>query len=617
LDLQGHDAAAASRGAIGAGGQVDAIIPRFRLPDDWSGKGACPVCLTPGQLRVQHHEAAPDWMVCGYCGTAFEVETGGTRIRLAAAPPALGQTALDLLNIWLAPSELPTLIERALPVDSNSPFEQPSAAVAAAISEPAPATALAAELPTAAVVTDQTDTVLAPPTTAPPAPKASNGAAAEPEPGTDDWFATLAAAMGGLLPVRPPPDSVLADELELALTSRPGTGANGSVEPAPEPIATLASAMDTAISAPPVTGQAPAPVVASVAEAKAPAPEPAKPFASTLTVSPEPVALIPNYRAEPPITPVVESAIVLAAVSPAAPATASTSRRRELAERAWKLHELGNSLPSIQATLEGSGAVPEDLAVIMGKLDALRQAREARFRRTLQWVIGGALLVLVVLLAIAAVLSRGPAPAVPAATPVSSVAPGLVTAGGKATPIGTPMPGQAAATVTLAYNPIIGLLNRLLPGDVKIANGPSATPAATSALVGALFPPTATLSPADLATEDAKKSSLPSWVSTLVPSGITVHDVPTPSVNPNGPPKSLCPLTADQASALFGGSAASWTFSRQQHGWIFILADYPATIRIPANMSAGYLVIGQTLEMRSVVGPATVHNVNFIAVACD
>ena len=68
---------------------------------------------------------------------------------------------------------------------------------------------------------------------------------------------------------------------------------------------------------------------------------------------------------------------------------------------------------------------------------------------------------------------------------------------------------------------------------------------------------------------------------------------------------------------MFGGPAASWSFDRQEHDWILILADKPASIRVPANMSAAFLVIGQTLEMRTTCGPATVNNVNFIAVSCQ
>src|SRR5207253_1621859 len=101
--------------------------------------------------------------------------------------------------------------------------------------------------------------------------------------------------------------------------------------------------------------------------------------------------------------------------------------------------------------------------------------------------------------------------------------------------------------------------NGLLPGDVKFANGPSPTPGATSPVLGSLFPATPTLSPQDLATRAAGSSGLPSWVATLVPKGITVINVPTPSVDSKGPAAAPCPATPAQASALFGGPAGSWT----------------------------------------------------------
>ena len=40
-------------------------------------------------------------------------------------------------------------------------------------------------------------------------------------------------------------------------------------------------------------------------------------------------------------------------------------------------------------------------------------------------------------------------------------------------------------------------------------------------------------------------------------------------------------------------------------------------MRVPANMSAGYLVLGETFEFRNVHGPATLSNINFIAISCD
>jgi hypothetical protein len=289
--------------------------------------------------------------------------------------------------------------------------------------------------------------------------------------------------------------------------------------------------------------------------------------------------------------------------------------RRDLAERAWKLHELGNSTQAIQFALESSGGTPEDIGVIMEKLILLEQARRERFQRNLQWALVGGLVVVFVLLAAAILLSSlaTPSAPLPTAAPQVTLAGAAVAVPATPTPAGT----QLAPTPTLAYNPIVALINGLLPGDVKFANGPSPTPGATLPVLGSLFPATPTLSTQELATREANSSGLPSWVATLVPSGITVINVPTPSVDPKGPPSAPCPTTSAQASALFGGPAGSWSFSHEEQGWIFILADKPTSIRIPDGMSAGYLVIGESLEMRSTLGPATVNNVNFIAVSCD
>jgi len=341
----------------------------------------------------------------------------------------------------------------------------------------------------------------------------------------------------------------------------------------------------------------PGPVVARNVELAAPA-------ASTPSANPA-IALVPAAaRAE------------AAAVAKPAPTAAS---RRELAERAWKLHEMGNSLASIQGALESSGGTPGDISVIMAKLNALEQARRERFSRTLRQGLIAAVLIIAVLLVAAIVLGslRPSSASTVRATLAASGAPSLGTPGPAATgQDGTSVPGQPAPEATLQYNAIIAFINQMLPGDVKIANGPSPTPAPTSAVLGALFPATATFSPADLATEAARKSGLPSWVATLVPNGIIVLAVPTPSFDNGGPPNSPCPTSAEQASALFGGPSSAWSFNHDQQGWIFILADQPSSVRVPANMSASYLVIAQNLEMRSVVGPVTLHNVNFVAVSC-
>ncbi len=625
------------------------VVPRYHLPDDWSGKGACPVCRTPGRLSVQHQDVTPDRMLCGACGTAFEVESAGARIRLAAAPPGLAARTAGLLNAWLSPAELLLVLERPTPVGSSSPFEPVAAALNASPVSPA----LAAS------------------------PKPANGARTAPdaEPGSEDWYASLAAVLGGTLPVSPPPNAVLADELERALLgpSDKSAGVPPTAVVAGDGLAPVAPAANPAtitnyhlpISAPDVSAadinyqrmpptsasglpltpsaqsepgtadQVLAEAIATLSAPVAPAAPPAAPTplpAASQPVAPPETALPPagisaaqptpgpsvnvgvtNYQYLPPVS---ASGLPLSPTPPVI--SGPLPSRRELAERAWKLHELGNSLKSIRSTLETSGGTPDDIQVIMEKLITLEQGRRARFQRTLQWAAIGGLTVVFVLLAIAIVISSLASPSAPAAT----AAPRLTLVGSAAPPLDTPGAGtpngtQLPPTPTLAYSPIIAIINGLLPGDVKLANGPTPAPALSSAALGGLSPATPAFSSSDLATRLANSTGLPAWVATLVPSAITAINVPTPNVDPKGPPSAPCPATSAQASALFGGPAGSWSFNHQEQGWILILADRPTSIRIPDGMSGGYLVIGDRLEMRTAQGPATVNNVNFIAVSCQ
>ena len=82
----------------------------------------------------------------------------------------------------------------------------------------------------------------------------------EAEPDTDDWFASLAAVIGGTMPVSPPPDNVLADELERALlghsdeaASPPPAVVAGDRSPPPAPVPIVVTASPAPTPAEPVT----------------------------------------------------------------------------------------------------------------------------------------------------------------------------------------------------------------------------------------------------------------------------------------------------------------------------------------------------------------------------
>lgn len=99
----------------------------------------------------------------------------------------------------------------------------------------------------------------------------------------------------------------------------------------------------------------------------------------------------------------------------------------------------------------------------------------------------------------------------------------------------------------------------------------------------------------------------------------TVMAQPTTGVQRGvGPQASQCPATPIGAAQLFGGAPDYWSENNDYgKAWVMIATGDPLTISVPANMSAGYIRMGQGLEMISVVGPATLTNVNFVTISCE
>jgi hypothetical protein len=508
--------------------------PRDRLPDSWTGQGACPVCRARGRLSVVHPDPPPDHLACAACGSAFQVQAGGSCIRLVHLPPELAPVHSALLGVWLLPADLPGRVAAAL------------AAFAAAAEPPVPA---------------------------------------EPEP--DDPARLLAE----LEDVAPPPSGDVDDVADhlLSLVSGAEPAPELAAEPAPEP---------------PTLGHghhSPAPSIHDLLY-----PEPAG--------APEPE---PEPAPDPP--PAGEPA----PAPPEPPLTAAEAATRALAERGRQLYELGNPLPVVRAALERTGASPEAVTAALADLQAQEDQRRSRQLRAYT-LIGLAALLLVLFACAGVWLIANADPISSSELTAQALANPSITPGGP-----TPTPGGPTPTPTRGYSVIIELINLAIPGDVKLANGSSPTPGPTAAWFGALFPPTATLAPATAtaaaaATATARatqglsaEDDLPGWVRDLVPEGITVINVPTPSVSADGPAAASCPRTPAGAANLFGGQAQHWQFDRATGGWIVIVVGQPITLRVPANMSAGYLVAADSLEMRSTLGPATITNVNFAAVACD
>lgn len=92
--------------------------------------------------------------------------------------------------------------------------------------------------------------------------------------------------------------------------------------------------------------------------------------------------------------------------------------------------------------------------------------------------------------------------------------------------------------------------------------------------------------------------------------------IPTPQVIQTGPGSSNCPITAAQAAALFGGEESFWTKERGVSAWGMMNTGAPISVRIPANMFAGYMKM-DSMDMISIQGPATINNINFIIISCE
>ncbi len=698
---------------------MNPITPRFRLPDEWTGRGRCPVCQVHGRLTVVHQAIIPDHLRCGACASAFEVEAGGSNIRLIKLPPSLGPAHPALLGVWLLPADLPAIVEAALAPAAAAPAPEPSLP-----DEPAPAPDLSPELTVEMPAPPAAESE--PATTTPaashlPSEPANGAAAAGPEPAPPSSASEPARRVGTRplrrpdSPVEPAPAAPAPVKRKVTWPLRnpdaPRDQASATPVPAepPRPLAAEAEAAgpeqsDGAESAdlfaeleavaPRASGDVdavaqlllglvpaeaesaasePAPAVAGAFTAPPPKPvtaalepepppsppanaaftappsdlapaerEPAPTAAGAFTASPPagpnaPADLPPSIqallygepeidepanpaaaemRAEEPAAPGLAAAQAEVEPPPAAPAsgatTAPSTRADDLAARALQLYELGNPLPLIRATLERTGASAAEVTAAVASIQAEEDHRRQRHRRAFIMVGGGGfLLVALIILGGWIISSAG------ALTPVDPAALTAAVSGPTVTP------GGPTLTPTRRYSVIIDIINRIVPGDIEFANGSTPTPGPTSELYGVLFPPTATLEPAAVqATADARATQglppdgLPDWARDLVPDGLTVLNVPTPSVSNEGPPAASCPETPGEAVELFGGALEDWTIDRENNGWVLIVVGSPVTLRLPANMSAGYMVFADTLEMRSAFGPATISNVNFAAVAC-
>lgn len=117
----------------------------------------------------------------------------------------------------------------------------------------------------------------------------------------------------------------------------------------------------------------------------------------------------------------------------------------------------------------------------------------------------------------------------------------------------------------------------------------------------------------------ANPSMLPLDALKLLPDAVKPEFLKSPAatVEKTGPAAARCPARPADAAALFGGQEESWQPGSQPDSWQMMnVTGAPNTIRVPARMYAGY-IDNKTLVFSSADGPATIHNVNFVAIMCQ
>lgn len=260
----------------------------------------------------------------------------------------------------------------------------------------------------------------------------------------------------------------------------------------------------------------------------------------------------------------------------------------EALAQARQLFMLNHSLPRIKTILENSGLwTPEQVQAVIDALTPIDAQKKARERRAVQLTVGSALvgMALCGLVSALAVIRPGASAQVFAAWSSHG-------AGGA--PMSTPIPNAALSMAPPTPTPL-SLLDQLLQ---PVFNASAATPEGDGTY----------MNPADL----------PAPLQTLLPPGVQVINPPTPAVRRgDGPPSSACPRNKDDAAALFGGSADQWQHDNNATGWIVFSTGGPVTVHVPANMSLGYMVIGQDLNITQVNGPAVVENIYMGAILCE
>jgi hypothetical protein len=272
------------------------------------------------------------------------------------------------------------------------------------------------------------------------------------------------------------------------------------------------------------------------------------------TPAPQAGAEATTPAARSPLSPPISPNVQAEPPKPPTPQQEQDDRLAQYKASAKELYSLGNSVEQIRIVLQRTSRLkPEDINEVLVEVSALEKARRSKQNRRM-------ILILVLSLLLLSCCVGG----------------------------------------ALAFNTIKTNILRLTSPGTAV---PFVQP--TSSIAGLNNP-----------SGDVSSVVLPAAIQTLVPPGVKVINAPTPNVHIQQPVEgsiTRCPKDAITAANLFGGRANEW--SKSTDGWMFI-GKQPITLRVPQDMSAGYLVFGGNLEMRNVFGPAKVDNIYMAVVSC-
>ncbi len=549
--------------------------PKMQLPESWAAKMACPVCSSQ-PLGVFHPSGHADRFACSTCETSFELEEAGKRVRFVTLPPGVTPW---MRGEWVVLEEALAAFEIFKTGKSQLNVEGQDQAAAVETQAPPSPPAVEKEPPVAKPVEPEPEIPpvkeepVPPPTAQPstetagqllfPADKPANLADGA-SPFFEEDFTN-----GDGFPAEPPVSAPLFErdiwkdqELERvreALLHPPGSDFVGQLSTKDEGARSGGSEETVEISkepdtAPPIAASEPVFTV------------PASWTMPTTQVSNQPV----DYSSldnPPPIRPLEDTPPSIIQPAPAHPRTIYTTPEEDLGDLR---DHIAGATPNVSSLNEKMEAAAER-AVELHKLGNTPQEVRSILER-----------------------SSGLTP-----DQVAEVLNSLE----------KPEEKRKSSRLVLMFLIITVVIFTMLAWwffNFQTVNVLQGTPQESTpnefSLAGKLVEPT----------------YLPVQLQTLMPGGIQIFNEPpsTENATESQIPAASCPTTPGQAASLFGGQAADWSKDNQSNGWTMITQTQGLEVRVPANMSAGYMIFEKGPEMRGVSGPIFVRNIYMISVSC-